>query len=178
MYLKFNTKHIWTLHCFSSNKDYTDCFWKFGDSQTSCNYSSSLQNTPQVKCGLFLSWYFAVVFSLFPPPPPPLFSIQFPEATYIRCMHIKLVLRSIRPYTYMCTPVNTSTENLEKRFLFYFPKMTDKFFALYWFMLVWIVEVSPLLVNHLMASLIFPLFVNTNTVDSLLTDTSIRWTPL
>ena len=24
MYLKFNTKHIWTLQCFSSNKDYTE----------------------------------------------------------------------------------------------------------------------------------------------------------
>lgn len=39
------------------------------DSQTSCNYRrSTLQNTPQVKCSLFLSWYFAVVFSLSPSP--------------------------------------------------------------------------------------------------------------
>ena len=36
--------------------------------------------------------------------------------------------------------------------------MTDKFFALYWVMLVWMVEVSPFLVTYLMTSLIFPLF--------------------
>lgn len=151
--------HIWTLHCFTSNKDYTDCFWKFGDSQTSRNYKSTLQiNTPQVKCCLFLSWYFAVIFSLSPPPLPTFFSIYFPDVTYNR-LHIKLVLRRIEPYTHI-RPCIQALKILKKYLpsIFYFLKMTDNSFALYWFMLLWMVEVSPFLVTYLMPSLIFPFF--------------------